>query len=502
MRKSFIFLFLVGVSIFLCFSSSLNCAENNAQPPSQQISNFSHLNFLNELHTFNNKEAFVTMIYCDFPYTKKAEARGEGVACIDDTARATVLYLRHYEYYKDDYSLDMARKGLAFVMWMQTDDGEFYNFIQSDLSKNRTGVTSYKSFSWWAARGIWALGNGYKVFSQVDKPFALEIEKSIQKSLNRFNVDLKNYGTYKTAKIGMMDVSLPKWLMGDSTDASATALLGLVDYYSATNSTDAANIITKLCDGIAKCQFGSFAEYPFCAYVDNINIPAWWHAWGAEPSYAMVKAGIVFKRKDWIESAKKEVDSMFMQIVILGPATEIKDGKVSMYPQIAYGVSPVVLAMLELYKATGDEKYARIAGLEASWFMGNNVIKLDMYDPKTGITYDGIDAPGRDFGYHQVNRNSGGESTIEALLALTEIEREPLVMKYLYYKCIDAPTMLRDKDNNIKWIQQLYVGPDGNEVVLEKDFENQKIDLSLNGDSLMKGEQTNIEKFYQLEYKK
>ncbi len=38
-----------------------------------------------------------------------------------------------------------------------------------------------------------------------------------------------------------------------------------------------------------------------------------------------------------------------------------------------------------------------------------------MYDPATGRTYDGIIAPG------QVNPNSGAESTIEGLFALTAL---------------------------------------------------------------------------------
>ena len=39
-------------------------------------------------------------------------------------------------------------------MYLQADDGEFYNFITDrNGTINKTGNTSYKSSGWWAARG-------------------------------------------------------------------------------------------------------------------------------------------------------------------------------------------------------------------------------------------------------------------------------------------------------------------------------------------------------------
>jgi hypothetical protein len=51
-----------------------------------------------------------------------------------------------------------------------------------------------------------------------------------------------------------------------------------------------------------------------------------------------------------------------------------------------------------------------------------------MYDSTTGRCFDGI----RDSA--NVNRNSGAESTIEALFTLTEIAKYPEAVKYLAYR--------------------------------------------------------------------
>ncbi len=45
-----------------------------------------------------------------------------------------------------------------------------------------------------------------------------------------------------------------------------------------------------------------------------------------------------------------------------------------------------------------------------------------MYFPKTGICYDGINSK------EEINKNSGAESTIEALLSLLEISKNPRAM--------------------------------------------------------------------------
>ena len=92
----------------------------------------------------------------------------------------------------------------------------------------------------------------------------------------------------------------------------------------------------------------------------------------------------------------------------------------SMYPQIAYGIRPIVYACLEAYDITKDKKYVDMAQKVASWLAGNNTAGQQMYDPSTGRCFDGI-GPEK-----EVNMNSGAESTIEALLILQAIQNHPI----------------------------------------------------------------------------
>jgi hypothetical protein len=89
-----------------------------------------------------------------------------------------------------------------------------------------------------------------------------------------------------------------------------------------------------------------------------------------------------------------------------------------------------------LYEATGDSDYLRLAGISASWLFGNNAAGATMYDSATGRCYDGI----RDS--TTINRNSGAESTIEALGTLVELEAYPEAMGYAHCRRVGGASVL------------------------------------------------------------
>ncbi|OYD14351.1 hypothetical protein CH333_08195, partial [candidate division WOR-3 bacterium JGI_Cruoil_03_44_89] len=136
--------------------------------------NLKHLDFLNEFIEIDGIPMMIIHIYSEYPDYGWVDASEEGISCVDDVSRAAVLYLRHYEMSGDSVSLEKARRGLNFVMYMEQEDGEFYNFIRSDYSINTEGRTSKKSFNFWAVRGLRALCYGYKVFSKIDTSYAKE----------------------------------------------------------------------------------------------------------------------------------------------------------------------------------------------------------------------------------------------------------------------------------------------------------------------------------------
>ena len=152
------------------------------------IINTAHLDSLYEEINVDNKTISQTpsprrvgiiYIYSEYPDYKWVGDTDEGIACIDDAARAVVFYLEHSKFYGNESSLIKAKKLLEFIMHMQADNGFFYNFIFDDYSINGDHKNSINEPNWWSWRAMWALSNGYLHFVNVDKYFAEIIYKSL-----------------------------------------------------------------------------------------------------------------------------------------------------------------------------------------------------------------------------------------------------------------------------------------------------------------------------------
>jgi hypothetical protein len=107
-------------------------------------------------------------------------------------------------------------------------------------------------------------------------------------------------------------------------------------------------------------------------------------------------------RLDWIESAAESADSFLLRQLAFERFRHI--GVVPYRrEQIAYGANMLVQTYAALYRATGEERYARYAGLAASWNSGKNMAGVQKYDPQTGRVFDGNNGP---LSWRE-NRNSG-----------------------------------------------------------------------------------------------
>jgi len=93
-----------------------------------------------------------------------AEHGDEGIACVDDPARAALLALGVYERTRSRKALALARRWLTFVAYMQYADGSFANFIRNAAGvRNATGPTSPRGRYWWSVRAKWALARAYRL---------------------------------------------------------------------------------------------------------------------------------------------------------------------------------------------------------------------------------------------------------------------------------------------------------------------------------------------------
>ena len=80
---------------------------------------------------------------------------------------------------------------------------------------------------------------------------------------------------------------------------------------------------------------------------------------------------------------------------------------------------------MNAYDLLKDSLFLSIAINAVKWFFKNNPANALMYDPATGIGYDGI------IGYGKINYNSGAESTIESLLSVLRLEKDKTAKKML-----------------------------------------------------------------------
>ncbi len=410
--------------VSLIFFSIVSKAQN-----SDALVNFKHLGHLTETIPFQGDTVDIVHIYANYPDYGWENAGEEGIACVDDAARAAVLYFRHYELTQDEHSLACAKRLVKFVMHMETGDGMFYNFVNNAHAINREGGTSFKSFGWWAARSVWSMSVAYRIFSKRDSLFANDLQLGIKKTFPHIDSLFQHYGMFSSNK----GLRVPRWLLyGSGADATSELLLGLTEYYSATHDRTVRSYIKKLAGGLIAMQDGNIKTSPYGLHRSWETL---WHMWGNGQTLALAAAGKVLNDKRMIHSAELEADGFYSRLLIGGFKKEMDVTDIShtkQFEQIAYGVCPMAVGLLRLYDATKNTNYLTLAGLASSWLTGNNVLHQPMYDAQTGRCFDGITDS------ISCNKNSGAESTIEALWTLTELEKYPLAERYLDYKIIDC----------------------------------------------------------------
>jgi hypothetical protein len=222
----------------------------------------------------------------DYKPTGSPERDGyEGIASVDDAARAAVAYLRYYESHADTGARDEALGLLGFVSAMEQSDGEFLNFIDSSGKANRTALSSRKSMSYWAARSIWALGEATRVLGADSLPQLASTRPILDRALARMSRDIE-----------------AGHLLGGSVTATSEALLGVLSLQRANPSAENGALATKTAELLARQSAGSGQAAPWGGYTDSPT--AEWHAWGSRSVEALALAGVFLKRPDFVVAAR------------------------------------------------------------------------------------------------------------------------------------------------------------------------------------------------------
>ncbi len=386
--------------------------ESDAPPP--VTLNFAHLLHLTRALTVNGQPVRVVVLYANAPEyvpTGSPQRDGlEGIASVDDAARAAVLYLRDFETTGDTLVRHEALGLLAFVAAMEQGDGEFLNFVDTAGHENRTAASSRKRMSYWAARGIWAFGEAERVLGPA-VPTSLHAARDRAVARMAREIDAGR-------------------LVGGSATATSEALLGLLALQRAAPDPARAALALRIARLLVGLAHGDATHAPWRAHLDTPTSA--WHAWGARTVMALAQAGMVLGHPELVAAAREEADGLWSRFLLAAqvPALVTPDGTAEWYPQIAYGVGSIAEGLVALADATGDRRYAVEGGLVAAWLLGANPTGIAMYDARTGRTFDGVDGPSP----LRLNKNSGAESTVESLLAIQAVSRNADAVEYLRYR--------------------------------------------------------------------
>jgi hypothetical protein len=351
---------------------------------------------------------------------------GQGSYDADDISRAAVVYLRHWVLFGDGHSRQEAYQLLRGLTYLQTasgpNAGNVVLWMQPDGTLNPSPTPadspnpSDAGASYWLARTVWALGEGYADFRGTDPAFATFLKQRLDLAISALDREvLTSYGQYQVVN----GLRTPAWLIAGGADASSEAVLGLSACVQAGGGQAARTTLAELADGIAAMGSGTADTWPYGAILPSATSRSEWHAWGAQMSTALAGAATALQRPGLLPPAVADAAIFTPHLLtatgpdnLWGPAPV--DGS-----QIAYGAGARVLALLAVATATHSAGLRQLAGVAAGWFFGQNLAGTATYNPATGATDDGVNPDGT------LNLNSGAESTIFGLLAMEALDANP-----------------------------------------------------------------------------
>ncbi|SKB28253.1 glycosyltransferase family 4 protein [Daejeonella lutea] len=310
--------------------------------------------------------------------------------CLDDNARALIMALMAYEQNKSKEALDLLPIYLSYIQYMQMDDGNFRNFL-SFRREYLDEVGSEDSFG----RTIWALG--YLINSAPNNSYREFAEELFQRSIPHFK-DLQH-------------------LRG-----LANTIIGL-SYYLQAHPYDEGLIL----------QLKELTQ-PLVDVYEN-NKADNWHWFEDKLSYdnailplALLHSSQITGNERVMEIAYESIeflDSLTLSKGYLSPVGSdgwyYRNGSMAIFDQQAIESMAMVLMYFKAYDVSGEKQFLSKMYLCYQWFLGENTLRLPLYDHETKGCCDGLQPGG-------LNRNQGAESTlayfISHLLVLKGLELE------------------------------------------------------------------------------
>ena len=295
------------------------------------------------------------------------EAGYEGVACVDDAARALELYCALWSATRLPWTLRWCEGLLDFILAMQRSDGRWLNFILGwDGAPNRAARTSVAGGAFWQARALLALARASHVLD--DERIDVALQRGVPHILAASDVP---------------------------SDVRTLHVITALVLSTGTGDHGLGAMLPAWGDELVACR----ANDVLMNSSEERGSP---HLWGHIQEGVLADLGMHLGREDFIAVARRSADLVFADLVSSGfDVAHVQP----------YDISSAIYALARLADVTGVPEYASLAADSQQWFDGRNPAKRAVYDRGAGRVGDGVD-------HGIVSSNSGAEANIVGAQAL------------------------------------------------------------------------------------
>ena len=299
--------------------------------------------------------------------------------CLDDNSRALLMVLMAYRQMKDTRALELSPIYLSYIHYMQNEDGTFRNFLS--FSRNFLDeLGSEDSFG----RTIWALG--YLLGNAPSDAY------------------------YQTGKLVFFDAS-PNFENLKSIRGIANTMIG-ISYYLRSNPSDDSmterlrNMAFKLIKHYSENESPDWKWFESLLAYDNGILPlALLHS--AEILHDEKITEVALESMNFL--TKHTLSDNYLSI-IGNEKWYKKAGERSVFAQQPIDAMAMVLMYHQAFHITRDKEYLNKLYTSFLWFLGENDLRMSLYDFETKGCCDGFECYG-------VNRNQGAESSLAYLIS-------------------------------------------------------------------------------------
>lgn len=310
--------------------------------------------------------------------------RKEGY-CLDDNARALIMALMAYENGNSEV-LELMPIYLSYIHDMQIENGNFRNFMSfSRQFLDEQG--SDDSFG----RTIWALG--YLINSSPNRSYTEFGYELFHKAVPHFERLTHLRGICNTL------IGICLYLRKNAHDEYVTSILH--------------NLSKKLIDAYKNTKCEDWLWFENHMTYDNALFPlALYHVVEITGNEQFAKVA---------NEALSYLEKLTFNLKVINPVGNRGwhfkgNAETPKYDQQAIEIMAMVLMYQQLYFLTGSADALQKMFTSYMWFLGENSLRIPLYDIETKGCADGLQPGG-------VNRNQGAESTLAYLISHLAVEQ-------------------------------------------------------------------------------